>query len=135
MKLFRSIAINENEELNTENIGNSWTLCEIFAEDHFEDYNRFANKDGFVILSIEIDIKDIDLDETLFSMETREYEYEVVVNNLDTVAEVHSTNIDKYEDKEFKIHTGERYFEDYLNGGSYEGELTVKNLEKLISEI
>jgi len=52
MKIYRSILLNEGEEINTTNLGCSWTLCEIFAEDHAKDINNHLGKDGFVILRL-----------------------------------------------------------------------------------
>ena len=134
MKLFRSIALNEGEEINTDNLGNSWTLDEFFAEKHAEDYNGFAKKDGYVILSIDVDFKDIDLDNSLFSMENRDYEFEVVVNNLDVEFKIEQVQgLDSFELGDvFSANTGENDFEDYCN--EYNGDLTKEDLIELINE-
>ena len=133
-RLFRSIVLNEGEVINTNNIGNSWTLCEVFAEHHANDYNRFAGKDGYVILAIDVSLEDVDLDNTLFSMENREYEFEVVINDLDVEAEIHEVQgIDTYEKGDIlNANTGSDYFEDYCV--EYEGDLVVADLIKLIND-
>src|SRR5690606_34632843 len=125
MKLYRSILLNEGEEINTDNVGSSWTLCEIFAEDHANDINNHHEKDGFVILSTEVSEDMVDFDNTLFAMENRDYEFEVVING-DITCRVHLVEgIDFDEDQIIEGNTGDNDFEDYCE--SYEGDLTKED--------
>jgi hypothetical protein len=133
MKLFRSILLNEGEEINTSNLGNSWTLCDIFAEDHADDINGFHGKDGYVILSIDVSENMIDFDNSLFSMEHRKNEFEIVVDSQDVESEVYLVQgIEFDENQIIKGNTGSNEFEDYTN--EYKGDLTKKDLKDLINE-
>ena len=132
MKLYRSILLDQDEDINTNNIGNSWTLCEIFAENHANDINRCLGKDGIVILSTEVSEDMIDMDNTLFAMEKRGYEYEVVINGAIS-CNVHLVDgIDFDEDQIIVGETGSNDFEDYTN--NYDGELTSVSFLSLASE-
>jgi hypothetical protein len=132
MKLYRSILLDQDEDINTENIGNSWTLCEIFAEDHAKDINRHLGKDGIVILSTNVSEDMIDMDNSLFAMENRDHEYEVVINGNITCS-IHSVQgIDFDQDQIITGETGSNDFEDYTN--NYEGDLTAENLLSLALE-
>jgi len=132
MKIYRSILLNEGEEINTTNLGCSWTLCEIFAEDHAKDINNHLGKDGFVILQAEITDDDIDWSNTLFAMENRENEFEVVIYG-DIKATVRMVDgIDFDEDQEFEGSTGNDEFEDYCE--NYEGDLVKEDFLTLSSE-
>src|SRR5690606_38444205 len=132
MKIYRSILLNEGEEIKTDNLGCSWTLCEIFAEDHANDINNHLGKDGFVVLEAEISENDIDWDNTLFAMENRKHEFEVVImgNIKATVRMVEGIDFD--EDMVIEGNTGDNKFEDYND--NYEGELTKEDFIKLSEE-
>ena len=132
MKIYRSILLNEGEEINTDNLGCSWTLCEIFAEDHAKDINNHLGKDGFVILQAEITDDDIDWSNTLFAMENRENEFEVVVwgNIKATVRMVDGIDFD--EDTVIEGNAGDNTFEDYHE--SYDGDLTKVDFINLANE-
>jgi len=132
MKIYRSILLNQGEEINANALGCSWTLCEIFAEDHANDINNHLGKDGFVILQAEIEEESIDMDNTLFAMENRDYEFEVVVYGKikASVRLVEGIEID--EDQIIQGETGNNEFEDYCE--NYEGELTVEDFLNLAKE-
>lgn len=134
MKIYRSILLSEGEEINTDNLGVSWTLCEIFAEDHAKDINRGLGKDGFVILRAEINEDQIDWPNTLFAMETRPYEYEVVLSGGDIEATIYMVEgVDHLEeDYAFSGYVGWNHFEDYCD--NYEGESTMEAFVELASE-
>ena len=133
MKIYRSILLNEGEAIKTENIGCSWTLCEIFAEDHAKDINRLHGKDGYVILEAEINESDIDWDNTLFAMQHRPNEYEVVLNNIEIEARVYISGIESIEEgKKITGNTGNNEFEDYND--NYEGELTKEDFMNVANE-
>jgi hypothetical protein len=133
MKLFRSILLNEGEDIDTSNLGNSWTLCDIFAENHADDINRFHGKDGYVVLSIDVDIDMVDIDNSLFALENREHEYEIVVDSQDVECRVHFVEGLQFDDMQIiKGNTGGNEFEDYTT--EYEGDLTENDLIELINE-
>jgi len=133
MKLFRSILLNEGDEIDTSNLGNSWTLCDIFAENHADDINRFLCKDGYVVLSIDVDIDMVDIDNSLFALENRENECEIVVDSQEVDCRVHLVQGIDFDDMQvIKGNTGSNEFEDYTTG--YEGDLTKEDLIKLINE-
>ncbi len=133
MKLYRSILLNEGDKINTEKLGCSWSLCEIFAENHAKDINGFHGKQGFVVLSVDISEDLIDMDNTLFAMQHRPHEFEVVING-DICANVHYVEgIDFDENQTFKGNTGSESFEDYCD--DYEGDLTKEDFLNLASEI
>jgi hypothetical protein len=126
MKLYRSILLNEGEDINTSNIGNSWTLCEIFAENHAKDINGDLKKDGFVVLQADVNEDEIDWSNTLNAMENRGYEYEVVIrgNIKATVLMVEGIDFDEY--AVIEGNAGDNTFEDYYD--NYDGELTKEDL-------
>jgi len=133
MKLFRSILLNEGEEINKENLGNSWSLCDILAGDHAEDINGFHEKDGYVVLTIDVSEDMINFDNSLFAMEHRKNEFEIVVAGEDVECEVFLVQgIEFDEDQVIKGNTGGNEFEDYTD--EYHGELTKKDLIELINE-
>jgi hypothetical protein len=133
MKLFRSILLNEGDEIDTSNLGNSWTLCDIFAENHADDINRFLCKDGYVLLSIDVDIDMVDIDNSLFALENRENECEIVVDSQEVECRVHLVQGIDFDDSQIiKGNTGSNEFEDYTT--EYEGDLTKADLTKLINE-
>lgn len=134
MRVFRSILLSENEKLEKENLGISWTLCEEFAEFHANDINKGSNR-KFVILETEISESMIDWNETLFAMEERANEYEVVLNptsNLQIAIHQYS----EIEMDDFVGSTGNgNDFEDYLgNGRKYEGTLTRDDFLSVANE-
>jgi len=133
MKLFRSILLNEGDEIDTSNLGNSWTLCDIFAENHADDINRFLCKDGYVVLSIDVDIDMVDIDNSLFALENRENECEIVVDSQEVECRVHLVQGIDFDDSQIiKGNTGSNEFEDYTT--EYEGDLTENDLIQLINE-
>ena len=133
MKLFRSILLNEGDEIDTSNLGNSWTLCDIFAEDHADDINGFHGKDGYVILSIDVNLDMVDIDNSLFALENRENESEIVIDSQDVECRVHLVQGLEFDDMQvIKGNTGSNEFEDYTT--QYEGDLTKEDLIKLINE-
>ena len=133
MKLFRSILLNEGDEIDTSNLGNSWTLCDIFAEDHADDINGFHGKDGYVILSIDVNLDMVDIDNSLFALENRENECEIVIDSQDVECRVHLVQGLEFDDMQvIKGNTGSNEFEDYTT--QYEGDLTKEDLIKLINE-
>jgi len=133
MKLFRSILLNEGDEIDTSNLGNSWTLCDIFAENHADDINRFLCKDGYVVLSIDVDIDMVDIDNSLFALENRENECEIVVDSQEVECRVHLVQGIDFDDSQIiKGNTGSNEFEDYTT--EYEGDLTKEDLTELINE-
>ena len=133
MKIYRSILLDGNEEIDTDNLGCSWTLDEIFAEDHAEDINRAQGKDGYVILEAEISADQIDMGNTLFAMEHRPHEYEVVLKGGEIEATViRSEWVDVEEDTEIKGWVGNNTFEDYCE--DYEGELNEEDFIELSEE-
>ena len=122
MKIYRSILINDDEEVDYGNLSISWTLCHTFAADHAEDINNCLEKDNIEIVEAEIDKSMIDFDNTLFSMENRPQEFEIVLK----------TNIDIVADNQ-KSNTGNgNEFDDYCD--SYDGELTKNDLINLANE-
>ena len=133
MKLFRSILLNEGDEIDTSNLGNSWTLCDIFAENHADDINRFLCKDGYVLLSIDVDIDMVDIDNSLFALENRENECEIVIDSQEVECRVHLVQGIDFDDSQIiKGNTGSNEFEDYTT--EYEGDLTKEDLTELINE-
>ena len=133
MKLFRSILLNEGDEIDTSNLGNSWTLCDIFAENHADDINRFLCKDGYVVLSIDVDIDMVDIDNSLFALENRENECEIVVDSQEVECRVHLVQGIDFDDSQIiKGNTGSNEFEDYTT--EYEGDLTENDLIQLMNE-
>ena len=127
MKVYRSILLNENEAINTNNIGTSWTLCEIFAEEHAADINNYHQKDGYVILRAEINESNIDFSNTLFAMDNRKNEFEVVLNGGELECEVYRVSgiQSEEEDTYFTGIVGNNTFEDYCH--NYDGDLTEKD--------
>lgn len=129
--LYRGIALNEGEIINTENIGCSWTLCEVFAQTQAENIANARGIEGIVVIVSEVPVSDIDMDNTLFSMERRKNEYEVVVRNQDIVAEVVYSTFDT-EGEIIEGNTGGNGFEDYVE--SYEGDLTENDFFAIAEE-
>lgn len=133
MKIYRSILLNEGESINKENIGRSWTLCEIFAEDHANDINNALGKDGIVILEAEISESDIDWNNTLFAMDKRSHEYEVVLNDFEIEVRIHMSEVDGIEEDEYiNGETGNNNFEDYTE--KYEGDVTIEDFINVANE-
>jgi hypothetical protein len=114
-QIFRSIVLNENEAISEE-IGRSWTTDEVFAQDHARDYNRFAAKDGFVILSTWVNDEDIDMENTNLAADRRPLESEIVLKcNIQIEAEICFSKIWGIELGTIVAgHAGERTFEDYM---------------------
>ena len=132
MKIYRSILLDDNDTIQKEQLGISWSLCCEFAETHAIDINRMLNKDDIIIIEADIDQLLIDWDNTLFSMENRPYEYEVVLYpRVDVIVQSHD-----YSEKEIERFLGNtgpaRDFEDYCE--KYEGELTKEAFLNLANE-
>lgn len=122
MKLYRGIA---GKEINTENIGVSWSFCAQFAEEHAQNIARARGLEGIIVLSVEIDAFDsrIDIDNTLTAMDCRPEEFEVVVcGAID--CEVFATYGVELSLDFISGQTGANTFEDYTEG-EYQGELTA----------
>ena len=82
MKIFiyRGIAINA-DQLNTENIGGSWSLCSIHAGERAESMAKFHGKDSTVVIEGVIDINDIDKSQTFAQLfESLKNEFEIIPN-------------------------------------------------------
>lgn len=132
MKLYRSILLNDGEKIDSENIGCSWTLDYMFAEDHAEDINRFYRKDGYVIISTDVTEDMIDWSNTLFAMEHRPHECEVVIGG-NIKCEVHSVDgVEFDEEVVIEGNVGDNDFEDYCH--NYDGEITKADFLKFASE-
>lgn len=135
MKIYRGIALNENESINTSELGVSWSLCPIFAENHAKSISHVIRTDGYVVLEAVIDESVIDIDNTLFAMENRPNEYEIVlVSGTEIVSYVEISSIDSVEQyaKVEGVAVTSIIFEDYTN--RYEGDLTENDLLELINE-
>jgi hypothetical protein len=126
MKIYRSILLNEGEEINKDNLGCSWTLCEIFAEDHAKDINGDLKKDGFVVLQADVNEDEIDWSNTLNAMENRGHEFEVVIRGNIKATVLIVEGIDFDEDAVIEGNGGDNTFEDYYD--NYDGELTKEDL-------
>ena len=94
-KIYRGIAINENGSIQNENLGTSWTLDEIFAEDRSESFAKVDfRKEGVnrpIVMMAEVTDEMIDWPATLGQMNGQyfETEYEVILNgNTDIAFEV-----------------------------------------------
>lgn len=127
MKIYRGIAINENETINSD-LGISWTLDVFFAKDHAKSISSVREKDGYVVLEADIDEDAIDVDNTLFAMEKRPHESEVVlIHGTELSCIVQMTFIDSIErlSKIEGIAVTDTTFEDYCN--TYEGDLTMED--------
>lgn len=135
MKIYRGIALKENESINTNELGISWSLDIIFAENHAKEICSARGIDGYIVLEAVINEDVIDMNNTLFAMEYRPNEYEIVlIDGSELVSYVEITNIDSIEQyaKVEGIATTSTTFEDYTN--SYDGELTKNDLVELINE-
>lgn len=134
MKIYRGIAINENETINSD-LGVSWSLDIIFAENHAKSIANVRGKDGYIVLEAEIEEDVIEMNNTLFAMENRSNEYEVVLNHgTELVTYVEITTIESIEQyaKIEGVAVTDTNFEDYCN--SYEGELTNEDFFNLANE-
>lgn len=133
LTVYRGIALNEGESINQDNIGCAWTLCEVFAGNHASEVALAKEKDGVVILRAEVSVDQIDWNNTLFAMDVRPNEYEVVLIG-DIEAEVYSS--DYHLDLGVEAVSGrirDVEFEDYNN--KYDGALTKKNFFSLAEEM
>ena len=135
MKIYRSIALNENETINTDNLGCSWSLSDVYPHDHAEkNIIPARGLDGYIIIEADVNLNDIDIDNTLFALENREDEAEVVINSIDLKAEVVYSDLESI--KEGTIIeglTGCNEFEDYTN--EYDGDLTVEDFIDFVNEV
>ena len=71
MKIYRSILLDKGDKIETDNIGVSWTICPDFVVFHAEDINRCVERDGYVVLSMDIQKDNVDWSNTLYAMENR----------------------------------------------------------------
>jgi len=132
MEIYRGIALNEGENINNENLGCSWSLCSVFAKKHARSIAKATGKEGVIVLTAEISEDAIDIDNTLYAMEKRPYEYEVVVTGS-LVCEVCYSELEEIEEgTEIEGSVGYNDFEDYNN--NYEGSLTMPDFLTLADE-
>ena len=133
-RIYRGIALNEGETINTDVLGCSWSLDEVYASNHGKMIADARNKDGYVLIYADINESVIDWSNTLYAMETRNNEFEVVLNGSEITAKVYYSELDSIESGE--VFTGqsasESDFEDYCN--SYDGDVTKENFISLANE-
>jgi hypothetical protein len=133
-RIYRGIALNEGETINTDALGCSWSLDEVYASNHGKMIADARNKDGYVLIYADINESVIDWSNTLYAMETRNNEFEVVLNGSEITAKVYYSELDSIESGE--VFTGqsasESDFEDYCN--SYDGDVTKENFISLANE-
>ena len=134
LTIYRGIALNEEESVNTENLGCAWSLCSVYAEQHGKMIAKAQGKDGWVVLVTTISEDFIDWSNTLWAMETRPNEYEVVLNGAEVSTEVYYSNLESVEQWEAFIgtSTSESEFEDYND--NYDGSLTKGDFFALSEE-
>jgi len=130
-EIYRGIAINEGEVIS-ENIGCSWSLDRTYADAHAEMIMSALGKDGYILLKTEVAMDDIAMDSTLFALETRVNEYEIVLKDCKIKAVVDYAHwVEHIIDGDVvNGSAGNNYFEDYTN--DYTGELTIKDLIEII---
>lgn len=130
MKVYRSISLAPDARINTDNIGRSWSLCEIYAEHHVKQ----AGCNSYVILAADIDESQIEVANTLYAHDTRPREFEVVLtHDTEIEAIIHFSKHDGYEQYDNVTgNAGDNFFEDYLSYSSpYEGTTTMTNIIEL----
>jgi hypothetical protein len=135
MRIYRGIALNENDSVNTNELGISWSLDVTFAENHAKSISSVRGTDGYIVLEAVINEDVIDMNNTLFAMENRPNEYEIVlIDGTELASYVELTTIDSIEQyaKVGGIATTSTTFEDYTN--SYDGDLTENDLIELVNE-
>ena len=132
MKIYRSILLNNGEEINNDNLGVSWSLWEEFAEHHANDINGSLGKEGFVIIETEVNGNQVDWSNTLFAMETRKNEGEVVLNGGEIDYKVYMVEgIENIEEGQAGHgYIGSNDFEDYND--HYDGELTKEDFFEIV---
>jgi hypothetical protein len=75
----------------------------------------------------------VDIDNSLFALENRENECEIVIDSQDVECRVHLVQWLDFDDSQIiKGNTGSNEFEDYTT--EYEGDLTKEDLTELINE-
>lgn len=133
-RIYRGIALNEGEAINTDTLGCSWSLDEVYASNHGKMIADARSKDGYILIYADIDESVIDWSNTLYAMETRDNEFEVVLNGSEIAAKVYYSELDSIESGE--VFTGqsasESDFEDYCN--NYDGEITKEDFISLANE-
>jgi len=107
--------------LNLNNLGCSWSLCEVYAENHAQTIMGARNKDGYVILATEVNADQIDWSNTLYATEQRPNEYEVVFYGT-VLASVHSSHRLEIDGEFAGIAATDSSFDDYND--NYDGDLT-----------
>lgn len=115
MKIYRAIA---SDTINTEQLGASWTLCEVFAEKRAKEMATVNDSGNWVVISAEVNEDDVDWDATLaqFKSDYFDTEFEVVLNN--------------YVDVDFEVVYSEGDFEDGSGStGNNEPDETMSELE------
>jgi len=126
MRIYRGITLNEGEKINTQNIGRSWSLCEIYAEDHVK--NNCPEKRTYVVLAADIDESMIDWPNTLLAHDRRPREFEIVLKKAAEIqAYIHFSKNDDYAQFDpVDGMSGDNVFEDYFfNDEEYGGNLTI----------
>ena len=115
MKIYRAIA---NDTINTDQLGASWTLCEVFAEKRAKEMATVNDSENWVVISAEVNENNIDWNATLaqFKSDYFNTEFEVVLNN--------------YVDVEFEVVYSDGDFEDgFGSTGNNESDETMSVLE------
>ena len=132
-RIYRGIALNEGETIN-ESLGCSWSLDEVYAGNHGKMIKQAKNKDGYVLIYADIDESIIDWSNTLYAMQTRSDEYEVVLDGSEITAKVCYSELDSIESGD--TFTGRSVaacdFEDYCS--NYDGDLTKEDFISLANE-
>lgn len=122
IRIFRGLALNNGDKINTDRLGQCWTLCENFAQSQAERMADFHGKDGIVVLTAEIDSAIVEKAGTLFCMEHNPDEFEVVVDCEDIEAAVHYTDLESFQSSgSFEGYTFGDNMEDHND--EYEGDL------------
>ena len=133
MKIYRSILLDKGDKIETDNIGVSWTICPEFVVFHAEDINRCVGRDGYVVLSMDIQKDNVDWSNTLDAMENREHEFELVINAYSNI----KCEIEVVKNLDFAVGTiiegnaGGNTFEDYNE--EYDGGLTINDFMEGLS--
>lgn len=133
-RIYRGIALNEGETINESSLGCSWSLDEIYAGNHGKMIKQAQNKDGYILMYADINESIIDWSNTLYAMQTRDNEYEVVLDGSEITANVCYSELDSIESGD--TFTGQSLsasdFEDYND--NYDGELTKEDFILLANE-
>ena len=133
-RIYRGIALNEGETINTDTLGCSWSLDEVYATNHGKMIADARSKDGYVLMYADINQSVIDWSNTLYAMETRANEYEVVLKGFEIAVKVYYSELDSIESGEVFVgqSVSESDFEDYCN--DYDGKITKEDFISLANE-